>query len=117
MRHQNNATATIITEISDVMDFEEILKNLENYGLSLFACKQSGYDNLKNILHEYQKINSIIVFIGPEGGFTPKEIEIAKDAGCKFVGLGRQTLRVETATIAISAILSYHFSDCYSLVI
>jgi len=55
-------------------------------------------------LHEYQKINSIIVFIGPEGGFVPKEVETAKDAGCKLVGLGRQSLRAETAAIAISAL-------------
>jgi 16S rRNA (uracil1498-N3)-methyltransferase len=100
-----------ITEISEVMDFGNILKGIGSYDISLFACSQSVSNNLKNILKEYQRVNNIISFIGPEGGFTPKEMGMAKEAGCKFVSLGQRTLRVETSAIAISAILSYHYSD------
>ncbi|MFQ5963143.1 MAG: 16S rRNA (uracil(1498)-N(3))-methyltransferase [Candidatus Scalinduaceae bacterium] len=102
---------SIVTEISDVMDFRNILKSVEKYDLSLFACRQSVSNNLKNVLQEHQKENNIISFVGPEGGFTSREIEMAKEARCKFVSLGKQILRVETAVIAISAILSYHYSD------
>ncbi len=35
----------------------------------------------------------------------------AKNTGCKLVDLGQRTLRVETAAIAVSAILSYHYSN------
>ena len=100
-----------ITEINDVMDFGNILKGVGNYDISLFACSQSVSNNLKNILKEHQRVNNIISFIGPEGGFTSKEMEMAKEAGCEFVSLGQSTLRVETSAIAISAILSYHYSD------
>ncbi len=100
-----------ITEINDVMDFGSILKCVGNYDISLFACNQSVSNNLKNILKEHQRVNNIISFIGPEGGFTSKEMEMAKEAGCEFVSLGQSTLRVETSAIAISAILSYHYSD------
>jgi 16S rRNA (uracil1498-N3)-methyltransferase len=62
-------------------------------------------------LKEHQRVNKIISFIGPEGGFTSKEIGMAKEAGCEFVSLGQRILRVETSAIAISAILSYHYSD------
>ncbi len=101
----------MITEISGVMDFANMLKSVGNYDLSLFACSQFASNNLKNILQEYREVNSIICFIGPEGGFATREIEMAKEAGCKFISLGQQTLRVETATIAISAILSYNYAD------
>ncbi len=100
-----------ITEINDVMDFGSILKCVGNYDISLFACNQSVSNNLKNILKEHQRVNNIISFIGPEGGFTSKEMEMAKEAGCEFVSLGQSTLRVETSAIVISAILSYHYSD------
>lgn len=100
-----------ITEINDVMDFGNILKSVGSYDISLFACSQSVSNNLKNILKEHQRVNKIISFIGPEGGFTPKEIGMAKEAGCEFVSLGQSILRVETSAIAISAILSYHYSD------
>ena len=98
-----------ITEICEVGDFEDVLKSIDSYDLTLFACSQSDSNNLKNTLQEHPNINNIIIFIGPEGGFTPKEIEVAKKAGCKFVSLGQRILRVETAAIAVSAILSHHF--------
>ena len=99
-----------ITEIGEVVNFDSILNTTDSYDLPLFACNQSDSDNLKNTLQEYPKPNKILSFIGPEGGFTSNEIEMAKKAGCKFVSLGRQILRVETAAIAVSAILSYHYS-------
>ncbi|GJQ58407.1 MAG: 16S rRNA (uracil(1498)-N(3))-methyltransferase [Candidatus Scalindua sp. AMX11] len=99
----------VITEITAAVDFEDILKRVGDYDLSLVATSQSEADNLKNILQEHQKVNSIIGFIGPEGGFTTRELSIALDAGCQFVSLGKQILRVETAAIAISSILSYHY--------
>ncbi|MHC4270125.1 MAG: 16S rRNA (uracil(1498)-N(3))-methyltransferase [Planctomycetota bacterium] len=98
-----------ITEICEVVDFEDVLKSIDNYDLTLFACSQSDANNLRNTLQEHPNINNIIIFIGPEGGFTPKEIEVAKKAGCKFVSLGQRILRVETAAIAVSAIFSYHY--------
>ena len=99
-----------ITEIGNVVDFDNILNTSDSYDLPLFACSQSDSDNLKNTLQEHPKPNNILSFIGPEGGFTTNEIEMAKRAGCKFVSLASQILRVETAAIAVSAILSYHYS-------
>ncbi|MCR4289521.1 MAG: RsmE family RNA methyltransferase, partial [Candidatus Scalindua sp.] len=99
-----------ITEIGEVVDFDSILNALESYDLPLFACNQSDSNNLKNTLQEHPKPNSIISFIGPEGGFTSNEIEMANKVGCKFISLGSRILRVETAAIAVSAILSYHYS-------
>tara|TARA_B100001964_G_scaffold37308_1_gene40408 strand:+ start:2332 stop:3060 length:729 start_codon:yes stop_codon:yes gene_type:complete len=99
-----------IAEIGNVVDFENILNTADSYDLPLFACSQSDSDNLKSTLQEHPKPNNILSFIGPEGGFTSNEIEMAKRAGCKFVSLGSRILRVETAAIAVSAILSYHYS-------
>lgn len=100
-----------ITEVSGIVDFQNILENLDIYDLPLFACNRPDSNNLKNTLQEHLKPNNIICFIGPEGGFTSNEIEMAKNAGCKLVDMGQLTLRVETAAIAVSAILSYHYSN------
>lgn len=99
-----------ITEIGEVVNFDNLLKTVDSYDLPLFACSQSDANNLKNTLQEHPKPNNIISFIGPEGGFTTNEIEMAIKVGCKFVSLGSRILRVETAAIAVSAILSYHYS-------
>jgi 16S rRNA (uracil1498-N3)-methyltransferase len=45
----------------------------------------------------------VIVAIGPEGGFTESEVELAGKGGWEVISLGRRTLRVETAAVAIAA--------------
>jgi 16S rRNA (uracil1498-N3)-methyltransferase len=45
----------------------------------------------------------VTLFIGPEGGFTPQELEEAQGKGLISVSLGRRILRAETAAIATLA--------------
>jgi len=49
--------------------------------------------------------------IGPEGGFSPAEIDWARDNGFRIVSLGKRILRTETAPIAALAILQHKFGD------
>ena len=47
------------------------------------------------------------IVIGPEGGFTPAEVQAAIDAGATVAGLGPRILRSETvAAVAAAVILS-----------
>ncbi len=47
-----------------------------------------------------------VVAIGPVGDWTPEEIALAKATGWQAVGLGPRILRVETAAILLTAILT-----------
>ena len=49
---------------------------------------------------------SILALIGPEGGFTPEERQRALDSGFTAIRLGPHILRVETAAIAIAAVVA-----------
>jgi 16S rRNA (uracil1498-N3)-methyltransferase len=49
---------------------------------------------------------SVIVAIGPEGGFSPDELEAAQNAGWRNTNLGPRVLRVETAAIAAAVLLA-----------
>tara|TARA_B100000678_G_scaffold206256_1_gene173857 strand:- start:54 stop:509 length:456 start_codon:yes stop_codon:yes gene_type:complete len=55
--------------------------------------------------------NLIEVTIGPEGGFSSKELKMATDQGCTAVSLGSRILRTETAPIAALAILQHRYGD------
>ncbi len=53
----------------------------------------------------------IALLTGPEGGWSPSEMEFASGSGAKIVSLGERILRTETAAlVAISQIL-YHFES------
>ncbi len=49
--------------------------------------------------------NQFSVVIGPEGGFSPSEIETLDKMGCSFVSLGRRILRTESAGPAMLAVV------------
>jgi 16S rRNA (uracil1498-N3)-methyltransferase len=49
--------------------------------------------------------------VGPEGGWTPSEIEQLLEAGAAPVTLGGRTLRAETATIVGLTLLQHGYGD------
>ncbi len=54
---------------------------------------------------------SIIILIGPEGDFTPQEIEMAMAAGFTPVSLGGTVLRVGTAATAAAGYIKFSIGD------
>lgn len=50
---------------------------------------------------------AVAVFIGPEGGFTPEEVALAKEAGVKPISLGKRILRTETAGMTVLSWVIY----------
>lgn len=80
--------------------------------LQLIGSLQPGALHLKKILAEYstehrQLPSRVLMFIGPEGDFTPAEIALARSHGCLPITLGPIVLRVETAAIYCLSVLSH----------
>jgi 16S rRNA (uracil1498-N3)-methyltransferase len=49
--------------------------------------------------------------VGPEGGFTPSEVDAAVGAGFTPVSLGDRILRTETVALAVLAAVRFHIGD------
>jgi 16S rRNA (uracil1498-N3)-methyltransferase len=58
-----------------------------------------------------QQPKEMIAMVGPEGGWTDDEIELARESLWQIVTLGGRTLRAETAGIAVIALLQHRFGD------
>jgi len=56
------------------------------------------------ILLAHPHCRSILVWIGPEGGWTNEELTAAQNAGAILASLGPNLLRIETAAVAVSAV-------------
>ncbi len=55
--------------------------------------------------------SAVTILVGPEGGFSVAEVELAVAAGFVPVKVGPRILRSETAGFAVAAILQYVFGD------
>lgn len=54
---------------------------------------------------------NFILLVGPEGGFSERELMAARAAGCAGIKLGPRVLRTETAGVAALAALQALFGD------
>ncbi|MBX7156863.1 MAG: 16S rRNA (uracil(1498)-N(3))-methyltransferase [Verrucomicrobiae bacterium] len=84
--------------------------------LSLIGSLQPGAMTFKTIFSRHhqdhqKKPNHISILIGPEGDFTPAEINLALSQGCQPVTLGPIVLKSETAAIFSLSILSYELQN------
>ena len=83
------------------------------FDLKLIASLQPDARSLKSILLENSPsclCPSVLLLIGPEGDFTPAEINLAKSAGCLPLSLGPLVLRAETAAIYALSILRHELT-------
>ena len=55
--------------------------------------------------------DAIGMMIGPEGGFSQKEIEYASEKGINIVSLGNRILRTETAAVAMLSCIMYEINE------
>ncbi len=85
----------ILPKLSPLQNFKDALENKNGVGIF--------FDPAGENIKEVKIANSTIsLFIGPEGGWTDKEIEICKKSDLHFVNLGVSILRAETAaTVAV----------------
>jgi len=51
------------------------------------------------------------IFVGPEGGWSERELQLAREHGCAFERLGIRRLRAETAAIVATALVAARAGD------
>ncbi|MFZ4857035.1 MAG: 16S rRNA (uracil(1498)-N(3))-methyltransferase [Desulfuromonadaceae bacterium] len=79
--------------------------------LRLILWEDEKEHSLKKALSVGRKPSSVIVAIGPEGGFDPLEVKHFSQHGFQPVSLGARILRTETASIAILAVMQYTWGE------
>ena len=88
--------------IEPVKKIEEVINDSAPYDLKLMPALAGKFKTIKQVLGGATP-KKIIVLVGPEGDFTPREIELCVKADFIPVSLGKQVLRVDTAAIAAAS--------------
>lgn len=98
-----------IPGIVGIVSFEEMFAYSEREPLKIIFWEEESERGIKEVMRDkkYAGVNDISVVIGPEGGFSRKEIESAADKGFISVTLGKNILKVETAALTILSIIQY----------
>ena len=103
----------IIPLVQPVMSVEEMLAK-NNCSTKIIAYECENQISLKSVLKEaieQNKIENLLLIIGPEGGISEDELDLARAAGAKPVSLGRRILRAETAGLVAMSAIFYETGD------
>lgn len=91
----------VMPRLDEVTKFKDIITCSE-YDLKLIPHLTGKRQSIAQVVSRAAYRN-ILMLIGPEGDFSPEEINSALDAGFIPVTLGSTVLRVDTAAIAAAA--------------
>ena len=99
------------TKTSEILSFADVLRYADAFDLKI-AFWEEASESLRLVFSQCDtRVEKVLCMIGPEGGFTQREIEDARASGFVVAGLGPRILRSETAAIASCTLLQYHFGD------
>jgi len=99
-----------LPQLQRPMLFEQACSNLQ--GLALLPWEEERQYGLRSFLRNLStRPFTVHLFIGPEGGFSPGEVQVARHYGIRTVSLGPRVLRAETAGLAAAAAILYEWGD------
>jgi 16S rRNA (uracil1498-N3)-methyltransferase len=89
-----------VPEILSVCGFGEFVARPAADALKLLFWENETEQTIKQLYDRNSSARSVIVAVGPEGGFAREEAELARRRGYVWVSVGRRILRAETAAVA-----------------
>ena len=95
----------IVPSVNKVIDINELIKL--DYDLKILLTVNETSRSFKNILQNNLNCDTIIIVIGPEGGFTKEEEQLLRDNGYLSASLGNLVLRTETASLCCLSMINY----------
>lgn len=100
-----------VPEIFQTCSFEEIFDTPGlTLGKGIIFWEQRG-EKLSDVISKLSHTDRIFLLIGPEGGFSEKEVMLASERGCLTATLGSRILRAETASITAVSVIQFALGD------
>lgn len=109
------------TETTETISFKDIIKYQIDFDIKIIFWENEvttipfNISNIATSTSSFSQITTsvkkILIILGPEGGFTPEEIQLARSNNFQTFSLGPRILRSETAAIAATTLIQYFFGD------
>ncbi len=102
---------TRLPELAPIRPLRRVLEELPAAALAFMPWEEARGQTLRSALRAAIATSTppltIALFIGPEGGLTADEVELARSRGVRVVTLGPRVLRAETAALTSVANVVY----------
>lgn len=108
---------SIIPKVSEPIEFDDMIEKINSLDLVLVPYENAENFGIKKLVNNLEKngsvekIKSVGIFVGPEGGIGEDEIEKLKENGAHIITLGKRILRTETAGFVATSLIQYELSD------
>jgi 16S rRNA (uracil1498-N3)-methyltransferase len=100
----------VLPQLFPAVSFTELLE-VGEADLRLIPYGNETSKTLRDLHQEASPPASVIILIGPEGGFSDEELCLADEKGYVSLSLGPRILRSETAAVTSIALLQFLWGD------
>jgi 16S rRNA (uracil1498-N3)-methyltransferase len=96
--------------LGEVCSWQDFLREGLEADLKVMLC-EGEERSLRKAMDMERTPSTILLAVGPEGGWEREEIAAARAEGFVTAGFGPRTLRTETAGLAALSVLQFRFGD------
>lgn len=97
-----------VPQLDAVTEWKDLLTRFKEFDLVLLPYEKEA-PTLRTVLESKSGVRSVLVLIGPEGGWDPEEVNEAEAQGAVAVHLPTPILRTETAGVSIVSMLQFFY--------
>lgn len=101
---------TVVPTVEPIKKLANILTSLPEETVVIMLYEGQAAHGLKEVLANHSG-KAYLLLIGPEGGFSAKEVALCEKHGVCIATMGPRILRTETAALAGVSIVMYEYGD------
>ena len=93
-------------QVSSAVSFADTVRDANRkYDTCFVLSTDPGACPIGSFIGSVAAGQKVLCIVGPEGGLSAEELQVAVEIGCEQISLGKSILRVETAAVAAAAII------------
>ena len=99
-----------VPQVENIKSFKDSMDLIKKNDFGLIASLVEGARPIRDCIKDHPA-KDVILFIGPEGDFTEREVRSAEGLGCCTISLGKLVLKSDTAAIYALSVLNYELNN------
>ena len=100
-----------VPTIDEPATLSQVMTGYDTAGTKLLLAERSSGASLTDIAPGLGAEHTVLLVVGPEGGWDKEELRLAQERGCQAITMGKNILRAETAALAAISVLQARFGE------